>query len=146
MKSVFFFIILSALFICGACTISQKNRFEDVKVGMEKTDVLLLLDSPQISRRWHGMDRWTYIFWEDNVRYEKEVHFQDGKAAYVGETYKPELSAEERDKKNEQENLEVEKLAQSRKEEARKSYIQYQEETQGTDQKIRYVPEFKPVQ
>lgn len=137
---------MMVLLLGSACTINQKKRFDEVKVGMEKTDVLNLMASPQISRRWHGMDRWTYIFWEDDTRYEKEVHFQDGKAAYVGETYKPALSAEERDKKIDEENAEADKLAQTQREEARKKYLQYEDDIQGTDKTQRYVPEFKPVQ
>lgn len=123
----------------------MREQFERVQVGMEKDDVLGLMDSPQRTQRWHGMDRWTYIFYTDGTRYEKEVHFADGKAKYVGEVFVPAVSAEEQDRINEESNRQVEALAQSRREENNRAYPQYESESKGTDT-IRYVPQFRPVQ
>ena len=123
----------------------MRDQFERVQVGMEKNDVLNLMDSPQRTQRWHGMDRWTYIFYTDDTRYEKEVHFADGKANYVGEVYKPTVSAEEQDRINEESNREIEALAQTRREEAKKAFTDYESESQGSNE-IRYVPEYRPVQ
>lgn len=138
-------LLLSSLILI-ACTINQKKRFDRVQIGMDKDEVLSLMASPQITQRWHGMDRWTYIIYEDDVRLDKEVHFTEGKATYVGDAYKPPLSAEQRDQKNEESNAEVEKLAKTQKEENRKSYRQYEDSFQGTENKPVYVPEYKPVQ
>lgn len=135
---------LSVMFLSG-CTISQKKQFEKVQVGMDKDQVLTLLDSPQRTQRWHGMDRWTYIFYEQDFRFEKEIHFDEGNAKYVGDVYKPEISADEQDKKNEAANLEVEALLQARKDDNSTAYPRYEERTHGTDG-VRYVPQFGPVQ
>lgn len=142
---VFITLLLSSLFFVG-CTINQKKRFEKVQVGMDKDEVLRLLASPQITQRWHGMDRWTYIIYDDDVRLDKEVHFSEGKAVYAGDAYKPPLSAEQRDQKNEEANAEAEKLAKAQREENRKAYRQYEDSVIGTEAKPAYVPEFKPVQ
>lgn len=142
---VFITLFLSS-FLFVSCTINQKKRFEQVQVGMDKDDVLRLLASPQITQRWHGMDRWTYIIYDDEIRLDKEVHFAEGKAVYVGEAYKPALSAEQRDQKNEELNAELDKIAKAQKEENLKSYNQYEDSIRGTDTKPAYVPEYKPVQ
>lgn len=136
--------LLSCLFLSG-CAYSQKKQFDKVQVGMEKNDVLELMDSPQRTQRWHGMDRWTYIFYENDQRQEKEVHFSDGKANYVGEVFQPKVSASEQDQMNENSNQEVEALVQARKNDSANFYQNYESQVQGTDG-IRYVPQFEPVQ
>lgn len=132
------------LFLSG-CAYNQKKQFEAVQVGMEKGQVLEIMDSPQRTQRWHGMDRWTYIFYENDQRIEKEVHFAEGKANYVGEVFQPKISAVEQDQINEQSNLEVEALVQARKADISNQYQTYESQVQGSDT-IRYVPQFEPVQ
>lgn len=133
------------MLLLTGCTISQKKQFEKVEVGMEKDQVLGLLDSPQRTQRWHGLDRWTYIFYDENHRLEKEVHFNEGKASYVGDTYAPPISANDQDKTNETTNQELETLAQTHKEDFRKAYRGYEDQVHGRDT-IRYVPQYEPVQ
>lgn len=140
----FLFISFSVLLLAG-CATNPKDQFDQLKVGMEKNDVLMIMDSPQRTQRWHGMDRWTYIFYDKDQRIEKEVHFQEGKANYVGETYKPEVSAEEQDTRNEAADRELETLAQTRREENRRSFLNYEQRAR-TEDTIRYVPQFTPVQ
>lgn len=135
---------LYGLLLVGCATNMQK-QFERVQVGMEKTEVLSLMESPQRTQRWHGLDRWTYIFYNDGNRFEKEVHFSDGKATYVGEVFQPPVTASEQDLKNEEANQQVEALAQTKREEARKAFPDYEQQSKGTDT-IRYVPQFKPVE
>lgn len=138
------FLILFSAFLLAGCATNMREQFDRVQVGMEKNDVLNLMDSPQRTQRWHGMDRWTYIFYDQDVRYEKEVHFADGKANYVGEVYKPEVSAEEQDARNEAANKEAETYAQARREEIKRGYSDYEQRMRGQDT-IRYVPQFIPV-
>ena len=136
--------LLSVLLFIG-CATTQKQQFEKVQMGMEKDQVLALMESPQRTQRWHGMDRWTYIYYEDNQRVEKEVQFSEGKATYVGDVFKPAVSAEEQDTANENSNREVEALVQARKDDLAKQYPAYENQVQGTDG-VRYVPQFEPVQ
>jgi outer membrane protein assembly factor BamE len=136
------------LLFCGfflGCASNPKQQFDQVKVGMEKNDVLLLMDSPQRTQRWQGKDRWTYIFYEKDLRFEKEVHFQEGVANYVGDIYHPEISADEQDLRNATANKELEDFEKSRQAEARKALSEYELRTRGQDT-IRYVPQFVPVQ
>jgi len=127
------------------CATNMKEQFQRVKVGMEKDDVLSLMDSPQRTQRWHGMDRWTYIFYDDNQRLEKEVHFADGVANYVGDQYKPEVSAEQRDAQIDAANKELDTQLAAQKTEARKAFTDYEQHMRGNDG-VRYVPQFTPVQ
>ncbi len=123
----------------------MNKQFERIKVGMEKDEVLSLMDSPQRTQRWHGMDRWTYIFYNEDQRQEKEVHFADGHANYVGDHPKPEMSAEERDAQNEASNKALDAQLATQKQEAHKVYTDYEQHIRGQDS-IRYVPQFTPVQ
>ncbi len=125
------------------CATDMKKQFDRVKVGMEKNDVLGLMDSPHRAQRWHGMDRWTYIFYADDMREEKEVHFLNGTANYVGDTFKPILSAEEHDKQNDIANTEVEKTLKTRREQIHQS-LSNDLNPQTTTRS--YVPQFTPIQ
>jgi outer membrane protein assembly factor BamE len=132
------------LFLCG-CATDMNNQFQRIKVGMEKDEVLGLMDSPQRTQRTRGQDRWTYIFYHEDQRQEKEVHFSEGKAAYVGDHPIPAMAAEERDARNEAANKEIESIWQVQRQEARKAYSDYEQHMKGQDG-VRYVPQFTPVQ
>ena len=144
MKTAYLSLFLG-LFLLLGCTINQKKRFDQVQVGMDKDQVLGLLASPQRTQRWQGMDRWTYIFFEDEIKFEKEIHFLEGTAAYVGDIPKPALSADERDKKQDEENAEYDRNYQTKRDENRKSYEDYGSDGSNSTTP-RYVPEFKPIQ
>ena len=63
-------------------------------------------ENPSRTQRFHGKDRWTYIFYDQSIRFEKEIQFFEGNAIYIGDTWQPpeEQSAYRRvDKKNEAE-------------------------------------------
>lgn len=139
-------LFFSAIVILSGCTVSPKRQFEKVKVGMDKNDVLALMDSPQRTQRWKGLDRWTYVYYENDLREEKEVHFSDGKASYVGEVFKPQVSAIDQDKANEESNAQLDALALSQKEDARKNFKSYEDYVSGSDSVPRYVPQFKPLE
>lgn len=121
------------------------DDFARLQPGMEKADVLDIMGSPQRTQRWHGMDRWTYIYYQNVARQEKEVHFADGRATYVGGKYEPPVSAEEQDRIFANENAEIEKTYAARREEFKRSGLpKFQEEVDGSNE-IRYVPQFEPV-
>lgn len=127
------------------CQTNQLKQFDKVKVGMDKGDVLGLMGSPQKTLRWHGMDRWSYQFWQDDQFYNKEVHFNESVSKYVGEAFKPEVSAEQQDQINEASNKDLEAQALAKKQELRKEYSDYESQVRGENQ-IRYVPTFSPVE
>ena len=137
--------ILMALLL-SACQTSLVKQFSDVKTGMEKDDVLSLMGSPNRTQRFHGKDRWTYIFYEDRIRHEKEVQFLDGNAVYVGEPWQPipEKSAAVVDAQTEERNKKLDTQLLKEVEKSRSDYSKYQEATKGDD-KVRYVPQFESV-
>lgn len=137
--------LLSLCFLMLGCATDMKEQFGRIKVGMEKDEVLALMDSPQRTQRWHGMDRWTYIFYDDKQRLEKEVHFADGKANYVGDHQPPAVSADERDAQNEAANKDLEARYATQKQETRKAFSDYEDHMKSRDS-IRFVPQFTPIQ
>ena len=128
-----------------ACQSDPARDFTQLHPGMEKNDVLEIMGSPHQTGRWHGMDRWTYIYYENVNRQEKEIHFTDGKAIYLGAKPAPTVSAEEQDRLFEVQNAELEKTWAAHREENKRSLKTFQDEVEGTHE-IRYVPQFVPVQ
>jgi len=140
----FYIFVIFALGLT-ACQTNQLKQFEKLKVGMDKGEVLDVMGSPQRTLRWKGMDRWSYDFWQDDKLYNKEVHFNESISQYVGEAYKPEISAEQQDAANATANKELAEQELARWQEQRKNYNDYEDSVRG-DKEIRYVPTFTPVQ
>lgn len=137
-------LLLFPLWVVG-CATNMKDQFGRVQVGMEKNDVLDLVSSPQRTQRWKGMDRWTYIFYDDNHRLEKEVLFNEGKASYVGDVVQPEVSAAAQDIQNEVANREIEMTYRNQREENQRNFGVIPG-SDATEKVESVVPEFKPVQ
>lgn len=135
-----FFVVFTA-----ACQSMPSKQFTKLKTGMDKDDVLQIMGSPDRTQRWQGMDRWTYKVWESDTSELKEVHFSEGIAVYVGEFVKPEISADEQDKINEESNQKLEEQLAARKIENQKQYQKYEQEVRGSES-VRRVPRFVPVQ
>lgn len=107
------FLFLFLQFILIGCQTSMYHQFEQVNLGMDKDDVLQIMGSPQRTQRWRGKDRWTFVFYEDRIRFEKEVQFHEGIATYVGQIWQPpkEESAEYIDQKNKERSEYLDKIA-----------------------------------
>ncbi len=102
-----FVILLIFCFSLLGCQTAPLDKFPEVKKGMRKDQVIELVGGPKLSRRWKGRDRWTYIFFDDNVEEVKEVVFKEGKVIYVGDRVPPKTTAEQQDLANEQANSAV---------------------------------------
>jgi outer membrane protein assembly factor BamE (lipoprotein component of BamABCDE complex) len=104
------FVAVACLVILSGCQTPRYKEFGGVKPGMEKDLVIEQAGGPNVSRRWHGKDRWIYNYVQTpNGPQTREVHFEDGKAIYVGDKVIPAVSGEEQDRINDQSNAEVEK-------------------------------------
>ena len=100
-------VILSTL---SGCQTSRLSAFENVKPGMDKPLVLAEVGSPDISRRWNGKDRWIYNLTSRSEEPQtKEVHFENGRAVYVGGKIAPDVSAEQQDRLNAAAEIEAQK-------------------------------------
>ncbi|MGZ3769433.1 MAG: outer membrane protein assembly factor BamE domain-containing protein [Bdellovibrio sp.] len=143
----FAFMVIALLGVMTtACQTSMLRQFSSVKQGMEKAEVLDLMGSPQATQRFHGKDRWTYIFYDNKIRFEKEVHFFNGTAIYVGDIWQPEpeKSAVAMDIQIEKKNREIDEQIAKAVEQHRKEYDAYESASKGQD-KVRYVPHFEPI-
>lgn len=138
-------ILMLATTLMLSCTINQKRRFEKVQVGMEKNEILELMSSPQRRDRWRGLDRWTYIFYENDEKFEKEIHFSNGISTYVGDPYQPATSAEARDQMIEQKNAELDQQERKNKSEQRVQFEKFEKSIKGDASSPAYVPQFKPI-
>jgi len=144
------FISIPLLTLClmlTACQTSMLKQFGRVTPGMEKDDVLEIMGSPDRMERFHGKDRWTYVFYDSHIRFEKEVQFFEGNAIYVGDIWQPpaEKSAVAADTRHEVEDKVTDQRIAKEKEENRAAYSKFEVETRGQE-KVRYVPQFEPIQ
>jgi|SRR6185312_4394352 len=138
-------VILPFLILIFAACSSPQKRFNKIQIGMEKDQVLDIMESPQRTERVHNADRWTYVFYDNDQRVEKEVEFSDGKATYAGDHPKPAVSAEEQDKLNDEANKALDQQIAAKHQENQNNYQKYEDDTDGSKE-IRYVPQFSPVQ
>ena len=102
--------LLLPSFLLISCQTAPLKEFENVGLGHDKADVLEAVGGPSWKDRRQGMDRWTYIIYQDGVRLERQILFADGIVAYKGEPIPPFITAEEQDEINSQLNLSLEKI------------------------------------
>lgn len=116
------------------------RSFNSLSPGMEKDDVLDIMGSPKTTLRREGKDRWLYVFYDDKIRFEKEVQFYEGKAVYVGEIWQPSVdqAAASVDAKNAIGTEEGRRQTQ-------KEYQEYIEEAKPAPE-VKYVPKFDTIQ
>ena len=97
---------LIALSLLSACQTPRYKEFTGIKPGMQKDQVLETAGGPTVSRRWNGKDRWIYNYaTTPEGTQTREVHFEDGKAVYVGAKPIPKVTAAEQDRLNEESNV-----------------------------------------
>lgn len=138
--------LMAISLLTTACQTSMLKQFSKIQPGMEKDDVLDIMGSPTRTLRTQGKDRWTYVFYDDRIRFEKEIQFFDGNAIYVGEVWQPpaDRSAVAMDTRNEQKNREIDEAIAREVEGHRRAYDEYEKKAKGED-KVRYVPEYEPI-
>lgn len=138
--------LISLSLMLTACQTSMLKQFEEVTPGMEKEDVLDIMGSPTQTQRFHGKDRWTYVFYDKRIKFVKEVQFFEGNAVYVGDIWQPpvEKNAVAMDSFNDRKNREIDEQIAREVESHRQSYSEFEKKSKGED-KVRYVPAFEPV-
>ncbi|MBO9668685.1 MAG: outer membrane protein assembly factor BamE [Bdellovibrio sp.] len=132
--------------LTSACQTSMLKEFNELKPGMEKDDVLSHMGSPNQTQRFHGKDRWYYVFYDKDMRFEKEVHFFEGNAIYIGDTWQPpeDKSAYAADNSFAAKNKAIDEQMLKDVEAHRNAYENYEAKARGED-KVRYVPKFEPI-
>ncbi|MEY4617330.1 MAG: hypothetical protein RJB66_2290 [Pseudomonadota bacterium] len=101
---------LFAWLLLVGCQTAPIEDFNKVSLGYDKSDVLEIVGGPSWKDRRNGMDRWTYIIYQDGVRLERQIQFLDGIVNYTGEPIRPFISAEEQDALNAQKNLVLDRM------------------------------------
>lgn len=127
-----------------SCATRAVDDFAKLKTGMEKSEVLEIVGDPTYKVRRKGQDRWTWVYYDQNLKQQSEVHFDEGKAVYVGAKPSPEVSADQQDAANELANLELEKKYRSDREAARDNLRNYEEANSPTGADS-VAPTYEPV-
>lgn len=132
--------------VLSACQGSMIRSFEKVHPGMDKHQVLETVGTPTSTTRLHGKDRWLYRFYDDGIRFDKEIHFLDGIVVQSGEYNPPaEQTAATVDKKNEERETAIQAEEKAREDARRNNaalYSEYENEARGQSGKVRYLPSF----
>lgn len=118
MSTTYAFIHLLLIYTIGAfflsgCQSTPIAEFSRINLGQDKSDVIEFAGGPSWKDRRNGMDRWTYILFQDGIRLERQVLFADGIVAYVGDPIEPFISAEEQDSINEDKNKVLDRMEKS---------------------------------
>ena len=69
----------------SACTTPFKERLARIDLGMDKTDVIDELGSPQRSFRSEEQDIWIYRSFSEDAIELREIGFKDGFVNYIGD-------------------------------------------------------------
>lgn len=111
-------LLLSLIFFVAGCQTSALSTFGKIEPGLRKPDVIEAIGSPDHVDRLHGKDRWTYTFYENGIRYQREILFYNGKVTYAGPAQKAKLPADEADKALLTQDEELKQLDQIQKDSA----------------------------
>ena len=99
-----------AFSVLSACQTTRSKEFSGLRSGMSKSEALSQAGGPDVTRRWQGKDRWIYNYGRiPGDESSREVHFENGRAVYVGQRVVPKISAADHDRLNEQSNAAQEK-------------------------------------
>ena len=133
-----------------SCQTNMARQFEKITPGKDKDAVLDLLGNPRNMSRMGGEDRWYYMFYQDEVRQQKEVHFRNGLVIYSGDRRKPTPDVDPIiiDSKNDELNKKLEEEADRKKEASKNAYtnyIKYEKKVKKEDE-IQYLPEFESLE
>ena len=69
------FVLLSFWFLLLSCATPQHERFTKLKIGVDKTQALDIVGSPNFSERRNGQDEWTYVYYKNNELLSKRLFF-----------------------------------------------------------------------
>lgn len=156
-------LIILSYFTLLACQTSPLKQFQSIQPGMDKDNVLETMGSPYSNVRSKGLDKWTYVFYDNQLRYEKEIHFKSGHVTYVGDPKQPEVTADAVEIKKSEEDKKDELESAKRKEENKRAYAEYEEQNSGSsnqysesapsssannnkNKKVKYAPKYEPIQ
>ncbi|MBL7546196.1 MAG: outer membrane protein assembly factor BamE [Bdellovibrionaceae bacterium] len=143
-------LFISLCLFLVSCQTNMAKQFDKIKLGSDKDSVLDSLGNPRNITRMGGEDRWYYMYYQDDIRQQKEIHFRDGLVIYVGERKKPtpEIDPVAVDAKNAAVNKQLDDEADRRKEASKNAYtnyMKYQKKLKKEDE-VQYLPDFEPLE
>lgn len=76
-------IVLLVVFLTlGACS-SIAQSFNQIRAGMDKGEVLQILDNPKFTFRENSQDHWAYFYHSNGQEWRRDVIFENGKVIRV---------------------------------------------------------------
>ncbi len=66
------------------CATTKSRPFQEVKLGMDKSQVLEIIGNPSRSSRIKGSDRWSYDDFSQGDREVVNIYFTEGKVSFLG--------------------------------------------------------------
>ena len=93
--------LAAAAVLTSACATNLVSNFNHIQKGMTKAQVISQIGGPDKAVRRGGADHWTYAIRNESGSDElREIEFESGRATYVGDFRRPQISADEQDKIN----------------------------------------------
>jgi outer membrane protein assembly factor BamE (lipoprotein component of BamABCDE complex) len=81
-------VLVPLLFLLACQTTSEVFAFKKLKLGMEKGEVIEVIGNPMRKERKEQRDWWYYTFYEEGLRFDRMVVFENGKMIYAGRVTK----------------------------------------------------------
>jgi outer membrane protein assembly factor BamE (lipoprotein component of BamABCDE complex) len=78
-----FWFLFATSFLLISCATSNELHVGRVTPGMEKSEVIELLGSPQRTTRSNNSDHWLYVFYVNDQKSGAEIRFEQGKVVQV---------------------------------------------------------------
>lgn len=75
---------VSLLFLSTGCATPVHERLEKLHTGMDKGQVLDLVGNPKRTIRKDSSDVWTFVYYQGDRRFERDVRFTNGHVSHVG--------------------------------------------------------------
>lgn len=72
-----------------SCASTAPQRLSQVKVGMDKAEVLDVAGNPKRVKRQTGGDLWTYLYYVNEQPFEKGIRFEAGQVVEISVEQSP---------------------------------------------------------
>src|SRR5689334_8709111 len=77
-----------------SCASTAPQRLGQVKVGMDKAEVLDVAGNPKRVNRQTGGDLWTYLYYVNDQPYEKGIRFEAGHVVEISAEQPPGITSD----------------------------------------------------
>lgn len=84
LKTLNILLLFTGLALLVGCASSPHKNLQEVKRGMDKSDVLEIAGNPTFSLRKNSRDIWIYRYYKEDLELRKTITFYQGDVVKIG--------------------------------------------------------------